>query len=70
MSGIPGQQSIAYISQLGAGYAPTASGLQPNYASGFENLPFFNNQQYGPLLQMALGPTFQGLMSRVGMPVS
>jgi len=67
MSGIPGQQSVAYISQLGAGYSPIASGLKPNYASAFEGLPIPGGRDFAPLLQMALGPSFQGIMSRAGM---
>ena len=62
-----GSQSIAYISQLGTGYAPIATGLQPNYASAFEGLPIPGGQQFAPLLMMALGPQFQGLMARSGM---
>lgn len=69
MSGVPsGQQSIAYITQLGTGYAPIASGLTPSGNSAMQGMPFLNSgSMQGKLLSAFVAPYFQGMLSKAGM---
>lgn len=69
MSGVPGgQQSIAYITQLGTGYAPIASGLTPSGNSAMQGMPFLSSgSMQGKLLSAFVAPYFQGMLSKAGM---
>lgn len=59
-------QSIANMVTMSAGFRPTATGIQPNFASPLEGLPIPGGPT-GQLLSLALGPKFQELMSKAGM---
>jgi hypothetical protein len=59
-------QSIANMVTMSAGFRPTATGIQPNFASPLEGLPLPGGPT-GQLLSLALGPKFQELMSKAGM---
>ena len=52
------------LMQMGMGFAPLASGIQPSYRTGFEGVPFFSQN---PLLSMIAQPLLSGLMGQQGM---
>lgn len=61
-------QSIAGLTQYGAGYIPLADGLEPTRRTGFEGVPFLGGTGFpGAVASVALTPMYQRLLSQVGM---
>lgn len=59
-------QSMSNLLTMSSGYRTIATGIQPNFASPLEGFPLPGGAN-GQLLSLALGPTFQNLMSKAGM---
>ena len=63
-----GNQSIAYLTQLGTGYTPLAANLSPTGGSATQGLPFLSGGgTQAKLLNAFVSPYFNQMLSRSGM---